>query len=152
MKKTITWVIVIIVIIAAGYYLLKNKSDVAPATPNTPTDNSSAGTEGTGPAVSVLTIKYADSGFSPANLTVKKGDTVTFINQSRGAMWVSSGPHPSHTAYSGTDKSSHCPDTADVAFDQCETGGTFTFTFNKVGEWGYHNHVATEDKGVVIVK
>ena len=70
-------------------------------------------------------------------------------------MWTASGVHPTHTAYSGTSLSQHCPDTAEVAFDQCKgeaSGVSWTFTFTKTGIWGYHNHSRSSDMGTVIVQ
>lgn len=62
--------------------------------------------------------------------------------------------HPTHTAYSGTNASQHCPDTKNEAFDQCSSvaaGGSFSFVFNKEGTWKYHNHVGTSSFGSVTV-
>lgn len=44
-------------------------------------------------------VTYTDSGFSPNNLTIKNGQTVTFKNEGPGDMWVASAPHPTHTDY-----------------------------------------------------
>ena len=67
-------------------------------------------------------------------------------------MWVASAQHPSHTVYAGTARQEHCPDTADTAFDQCagESSG-YSFTFEKVGTWNYHDHLNATVFGKVIV-
>jgi len=97
-------------------------------------------------------VTYTSSGFLPGTVTIKVGETVQFVNKSSGTeMWVASDSHPSHTVYSGTTKDSHCPDTAGTAFDQCTPGNTYSFTFQKIGTWGYHNHFLSDDKGTIIV-
>ncbi len=99
-----------------------------------------------------IMIAYSDSGFSPSMVTIKSGDTVTFVNQSGEDMWVGADEHPTHTQYSGTKLREHCPDTAGVAFDQCSRGKEYSFTFNKVGSWSYHNHSNASMEGKVIVE
>jgi plastocyanin len=97
------------------------------------------------------TVTYTSSGFSPDPVTIKQGGTVTFVNKSNGGMLVASNAHPTHTQYSGTSRQQHCPDTAGTAFDQCVAGSTYTFTFQKVGSWNYHNHVNADDGGTINV-
>jgi hypothetical protein len=70
-------------------------------------------------------------------------------------MWVASANHPSHTAYNGTSLREHCPDTANSAFDECSAtaaGTSWSFTFDKTGSWGFHNHVNASEYGKVIVQ
>lgn len=98
-----------------------------------------------------VTVTYSDSGFSPSIITVKQGTKVTFVKSGSKNMWVAVDEHPSHTEYAGTSRQEHCPDTTGSAFDQCATGSTYTFTFNKTGAWDYHNHVMAGDTGKVIV-
>ncbi|MSU73850.1 hypothetical protein EXS56_01790 [Candidatus Kaiserbacteria bacterium] len=87
------------------------------------------------------TITYNGSTFSPQEVTIKKGGTVTWKNTSGSNMWVASAQHPSHVVYSGTSRQEHCPDTSGTAFDQCVGGGDYSFTFTKTGTWGYHDHL-----------
>ncbi|MBI5614055.1 cupredoxin domain-containing protein [Candidatus Gottesmanbacteria bacterium] len=85
-------------------------------------------------------VQYTDAGFAPKALTVKKGTTVTFTNKSSRSMWVASAPHPSHTILPEFDE------LIGVA-----NGQTYTFTFEKVGTWKYHNHLNPSDFGSVAV-
>jgi len=94
-----------------------------------------------GDIVSLKEVKYTNAGFSPSTLTINKGESVIFTNDSSGSMWIASDPHPSHTAY--------------PEFDQLESvaqGGSYTFVFQKTGTWGYHNHVNSGRTGTIIVK
>ncbi len=107
------------------------------------------------PVAKTYEVLYADAGFSPQNLTIKAGDTVTWKNQSSGQLWVGSAMHPTHTAYSGTTLQQHCPDTANTAFDECQAvqnGGSWSFTFTKTGSWGYHNHSNASKFGKITVE
>jgi plastocyanin len=98
-------------------------------------------------------ISYTDSGFSPSTLTIKKGMTVTFVNQSSDEMWIGSDEHPSHTGYDGTSKDEHCAPgyTGVMPLDQCGTGASFSFTFTKAGTWSFHNHRNDDAHGSVTV-
>ena len=142
MNKKITIILIIVVVILGALFLFKNNS-VAPTvqdveeTPNPAPVASSTTTTTTNTTI----VTYTDSGFSPQNITIKKGDTVTFVNKSSIGMWVASGPHPTHTNY--------------PAFDEKATvsnGGSWSFTFDLVGSWGYHNHKNSAAFGKVVVE
>ena len=63
-------------------------------------------------------VTYTDEGYSPKELTVKKGDIVTFANMSSMPMWTASAMHPTHTVYPGTDiKNCGNPGMMDMMFD-----------------------------------
>ncbi len=85
-------------------------------------------------------VTYTDSGFAPEPLMVKKGTTVTFVNESSRGMWVASAVHPTHQLLPGFDELS-----------SAVKGGTYDYTFVKVGTWKYHNHVNPTDIGSVVV-
>lgn len=113
-----------------------------------PDVNNSAQTSSDG---SPNTIYFTGSGFEPSTLTIEKGETVTWIDNSSSSMWVGSDQHPRHTEYDGTSRIEHC--TGDTrAFDQCDTGERFSFTFNQTGTWGYHNHEPYVPGGQVVVE
>jgi plastocyanin len=145
-------IVVIVLVIVGGWYLLSVKPAQAPAI-STPT--AQEGAAGTLPAGSGdTTVVYTDQGFAPADVTVAPGMKVVFVNQSSGGMWVASAVHPSHAVYSGTTLSQHCPDTSNTAFDSCAavaSGGTYSFTFDKVGTWKYHDHLNASKTGSVTV-
>ncbi len=94
-------------------------------------------------------ITITSSGFSPSTLTVAQGTTVTFVNEDSSAHRPASNPHPSHTGYpeEGTCSGS--------AFDSCTNlaeGESWSFTFNQIGEWGYHDHLNSGLSGTIIVE
>ena len=97
------------------------------------------------------TITYDGASFSPSSVTIKKGGTVAWNNEGTAEMWIASAQHPNHTAYSDTSRVAHCPDTSKTAFDQCAGGNNYTFKFDKVGTWNYHDHLNATMFGSVTV-
>jgi len=97
------------------------------------------------------TISYNGTGFSPNQVTIKKGGTATWTNTGSGDMWVASAQHPTHTVYAGTSLQEHCPGGTADAFDQCKAGDSYSFTFDKVGTWYFHDHINASAFGSVVV-
>jgi len=88
-----------------------------------------------------IIVTYTNEGFSPSTIQVKKRSEVVFVNNSTKAFWPASAPHPVHTDYPEFDaKASLGP------------GKSFSFVFEKVGSWGYHNHLDSSKTGTVNVK
>lgn len=146
-NKILVSVLVLIVVIAGGYLLLQGEKVQAP------TDE--ALTPATSSAVEQNTIIYNETGYTPASLVVKIGDTVVFKNESAKNMWPASAMHPSHSVYSGTTLSEHCPDLENSTFDACQgiaPGQSWSFMFNKAGEWKYHDHLSPNFFGGIIVE
>jgi plastocyanin len=98
-----------------------------------------------------VTVTYNGTSYSPKDVTIKRGGTVTWKNASTGNMWVASASHPSHTVYDGTSRSEHCTTAGSTPFDQCKGGGDYSFTFTKAGKWGYHDHINASAFGSVTV-
>jgi plastocyanin len=86
-------------------------------------------------------VKYTDSGWDPSTLTIKSGETVTFENDSSDDAWPASNVHPTHLLYPGFD-----------AKKPLLHGDSYSFTFTKVGSWGYHNHLEPDVQGTIVVK
>ncbi len=147
-SKVLVGLVVLLVGVGAGWYFLRGGKP-APETITPPT--ASPTTLGTEPPATGsnsegdkgferLTVAYTDTGFASKTVTVKKGTNVTFSNSSSKGMWVASALHPTHQLLPG--------------FDQLKSvavGGTYEYTFVKVGTWKYHNHVAPADTGTVVV-
>jgi len=104
--------------------------------------------------VGEFTIERTNNGYAPSPLTIKKGSTVFFVNNSSGKARPASAIHPSHTVYPGTDISKCGGTNSGNIFDACRglnPGEMFSFTFNEVGEWGYHDHLNSSKRGKIIV-
>ena len=163
MKKVIL-LIVAIVVLAGAYLLLKGNTAMAPEV-----DDLSSGTmkEDTGGSVMVgdeesagdsmmdedpaVVVAYTDVGYEPKEVTVKKGETVRFVNNSSSQeTWPASAVHPTHSVY--PEKSAS--DCLGSSFDACrglKSGESWDFTFNTVGEWKFHDHMHPSKFGSVKV-
>ena len=89
---------------------------------------------------STNTVTLTDSGFSPAKITISRGDAVTFVNDSSGKMWIAANPFPSSSEY--------------PAFNEkvgVSNGDSWTFTFDQAGTWFYHNHFSPATGAKVVV-
>ena len=85
-------------------------------------------------------ITYTDSGFSPAQVSVKVGDTVTFKNDSKANIQVNSAPHPAHTQF------------PELNIGSIATGESKTVTFTTAGTKKYHNHLSPGQNGTIVVQ
>jgi len=151
---------IVIVILVLGFILLNQSGKNSEPTPpvNPPLDSNPAVVTTPSPETnpnSAAIIVFSDSGFSPNTISIKKGDTVTFKNSSSFDFWPASGIHPTHTVYSGTTLQEHCPDNAGVAFDACSgipPGSSWSFKFERTGNWNYHDHLHAKFSGEIIVQ
>ncbi len=89
----------------------------------------------------MVTVRYTNSGFEPAKLTVPVGTMVEFINQSDEEMWVASNVHPSHEILATFDQ-----------FKGAGKGQSYMYTFDKKGTWPYHDHINASLEGVITVE
>ena len=100
------------------------------------------------------TVEMSSSGFSPSTLTINVGDLVTFTTIDSGSYWPATAFHPSHTVYPGSSLSKCNSVEKDSIFDSCKnigSGESYTFTFNEVGSWNYHDHRRASRTGTIIV-
>lgn len=142
-------IVIVVILIILGLIFLANYNDteVAPVIENTPSTNGAANVQdqpaanATSTAPQTMTVSYDGTNFSPASITIRQGDTVRFVNNSDTQMWVASGPHPAHTNYPGFDE-----------LTSVVLGGSYSFTFDRVGSWGYHNHLKPASRGAVVVQ
>ncbi len=156
-SKLLVGLVVLLVGLGAGWYFLQGKpapetvredagaleAVATPATEPLTTLREEPTAEKGGEPSSVMgkvSVSYGASGFAPNSVTVKKGTTVVWTNQSQGGMWVASAVHPTHQLLPG--------------FDQLKSvaaGGTYEYAFAKVGTWKYHSHLQPSDTGTVVV-
>ena len=85
-------------------------------------------------------IKMGEDTYSPQDIQIKKGAKVTFVNESGVPRWPASDLHPSHLVFSDFDPK-----------EPVANGTSWSFTFDKAGEWGYHDHLAPYITGVIKV-
>lgn len=87
-----------------------------------------------------LTVTLTAEGFTPATLSIQKGDTVTFVNETDKYFWPASDLHPTHAVYAEFDPK-----------EPLAPGSTWSFVFAEAGTWKYHDHLAPLYLGAIIV-
>ncbi|MBI2045971.1 MAG: hypothetical protein HYT28_00930 [Parcubacteria group bacterium] len=160
MQKIIAWVIVVLVVVWVIFaFIDKQKQDTAPlavspssdTTSAVPADDNASVVE---TAVANASISYTANGFSPDVVTVKKGTMVIFSNESGKDFWPASAIHPTHTVYPGSSVAKCGTPDASAIFDACAgvaSGSTWSFVFNEIGSWKYHDHLNAAHFGTIVV-
>lgn len=150
MNKTIIAIVIVAVVVLGGYFLLKGTyQPAAPVTQPSSQQSSPQPSTTQAPTAEINVVAYTDAGYLPATLKVKKGDTVTFKNQSSRSMWTASGVHPTHRLYPTI---GGC---IGSTFDACkgvQPGDSWPFRFDIPGTWKYHNHLNPGDTGTIVVE
>lgn len=144
-------VVVVLIVVGAKVYFANTDESSS-------SNNSSSPVQSTGTPIGTSLnneekekgyVDYTDSGYVPGVLRVKKGDTVTFHNESSKEVWTASAMHPTHAVYPVT---GGC---IASAFDECKSDppdSEWSFKFDLNGEWKYHNHVNPRHFGTIIVE
>lgn len=86
-------------------------------------------------------IVRTSRGWEPATVTVERGDAVVFRNESGDQAWPASDVHPTHELLPGFDAERGLPD-----------GAAWTFTFDRPGRFAFHDHLAPETRGAIVVR
>ncbi len=85
-------------------------------------------------------IVLTEDGFVPDTISIRRGTTVVFTSTTGEYFWPASNLHPSHSIYSEFDpKEPIAPD------------GSWSFRFDKPGEWRFHDHIAPYYTGTITV-
>jgi plastocyanin len=154
----------VLVIVAGGVFFLQSREADAPSTengtpPSSPSVSSEENPNGTSEepsSNSSVTISYTRDGFSPKSITIDRGQTVIFTNGSEErSVWPASAMHPTHTVYPGSGIEKCGTDEASEIFDACKAiapGRAYSFTFNEIGTWNYHDHLNPRSTGTIVVE
>jgi plastocyanin len=150
MNKNILIALIVIVVLAAGFVMVKNSSKTQPAgtanqtqTPTAMTEPSKAmkaSVSATPEAMSQNTVTLTADGFSPATVTIKKGDKVVWVNKSGDTATVNSDNHPTHLLYPMLNLGSF------------NDGEKLELVFDKAGKYTYHDHLHPSRRGTVVVE
>lgn len=127
----------------ASAILLLGCTGSAPAAPSQPSANGQQPPAGSNqqpantappvnapPAAASAAVEISGFAFSPSNLAVAKGTTVTWTNKDSVGHTVTSGSFDSGTV---------------------PNGGTFSFTFTQDGTYGYHCSIHPSMTGTITV-
>ena len=138
-KSVVGGIIVLLILVAGGGLLLANhKSSNTKSGSTSPTvindNNMKSSDSGSSSAVATTSVSIKDMAFSPANISVKVGDTVTWTNHDSIAHTVT------ETDGQTGPKS-----------DSIEPGKSFVYTFDKAGTYKYNCSVHPSMTGTVTV-
>ena len=108
-------------------------------TPEVPFESTVAGIADSATAARALyAVVYTEEGFSPNPVTIEPDDSVLFVNASNSAFWPASNIHPTHEVLPEFD-----------SLGPVAVGQTWMHTFDKPGQWRYHNHLNATHGGLV---
>lgn len=86
-------------------------------------------------------VELRKDGFYPNALIIKKGDTVEFKTTLGKPFWPASNLHPTHGIFPEFDPK------REIAPNE-----TWSFTFKKAGQWGFHDHIMSDYTGKIVVE
>lgn len=145
-RNLVIAVVVIVLLVLVGWYLTRPKQTVAPQDQSTQVPVS---TESSAPVASagaqmkeeegVVTISQSE--FSPKNITIKVGDSVTWMNSDSANHTVNSDPHPTHTLFPILNK-----------VGLIKAGEKKSLQFTTAGTFTYHDHLNPSLMGSVTVQ
>jgi plastocyanin len=132
--KKIIAIIVAAVIIVGGTVALTHKSNPPQSNSSSSSQNSSSSSQDQNSSTGSITIK--NMMFTPSQITVAKGGTVTWTNND-------------NTTHTVVDDLSNVggPKSGDIA-----PGTTYSFTFTKTGSFQYHCSIHPSMRGTIVVK
>ena len=133
-------IVIILAVIVVGGFLLFRGGDNQTGNQVTEPPPAESGGESSSSQASAVTVSYENNSFNPANLTLKVGDMVKFVNNHSFDIQIESNPHPIHTSM------------PDFSSDRIPPGGTFEFTFTAPVSVSFHNHLNPGAGGKIVVE
>src|SRR5437867_13371474 len=93
------------------------------------------------PSLAHVLVQMNERGFYPQTIEIGQGNSVIFLNTGNQPHWPASNIHPTHLIYPEFDpKKPILPNQS------------WTFEFDKAGEWKFHDHLNPLVTGTIIVK
>ncbi|MFA5872074.1 MAG: cupredoxin family copper-binding protein [Parcubacteria group bacterium] len=126
------WIVIAAIIIVAGiFYFYRGKYQAPSPSSNPSSAAPSSRTNAAQNTAAAVTIQNFT--FSPASLTIKKGETVTWTNEDSVPHQIAS-------------------DSGAFQGNSMGKGQSYSFTFNTTGEFDYHCAIHPSMKGKIIVQ
>ena len=139
--------VVIVLLILGGWLLMRPKQSAVPQPTEAPTEApvsspspTSSASEGAMMKESKNMVNITASSFNPKSLTIKVGDSVTWMNGDTQDHTVNSAPHPTHTVY------------PPLNLGLIKPGEQKSLTFPTPGTYKYHDHLNPSLTGSITVQ
>lgn len=146
-RNMVIGAVVVLVLIVGGIMLTRPQQPATPPqeTPSveTPASTGSAATTGATEGAMMkeeTVVKITSSGFSPQTVTIKVGESVTWMNEDSAVHAVNSAVHPTHQVY------------PPLNLGNVQAGGKLSLTFTTAGTYKYHDHLNPSLTGSVVVE
>lgn len=143
-RNVVIGAVVVVVVVLGWYYFQSQKGGVNYTSPQlTPTATQPEESPATSSAQTVEknVVNIQSSGFLPKDVTIKVGESVTWVNQDTSDHQVKSAVHPTHLVY---------PPLNNV--DLIKPGEKKPLVFPTAGSYKYHDHLNPSLIGSVTVE
>ena len=131
-NNTPIFIVVAVVILVGLFFLLK---------PKTETNSQTTQQTASGQTITATkTVVMKTDSFEPTDFTIQKGTKVIFKNEDEVERWPASNIHPTHGIYPEFDPK-----------QPVKPGEEWSFVFNQVGRWKYHDHLLPLLRGEITV-
>jgi plastocyanin domain-containing protein len=90
--------------------------------------------------ITETTVVLTERGYEPAHIEIRRGTRVVFKTTRKQEYWPASNTHPWHRIYPTFDPK-----------EPVQPSESWTFTFDQIGTWGYHDHLRPFFTGTVKV-
>lgn len=142
-RNLVTTGVVIVIVIVVGWWFISSQRSQAPQTEIPITIEQETSTQQSSPSgeVSENEVLITSSGFSPKDLTIKKEDSVTWVNSDTATHQVNSAIHPTHQLY---------PPLNTIGLLQ--QGEKKSLSFPDPGTYKYHDHLNPSFFGSITVE
>jgi len=134
-------VMVLLVVGVGAFFLFTGGASVPEVSAPQPTEDELSTVPSATEKAEGVVVSFTGDGFEPSVVTVKAGQSVTFVNETDGDFWPASAVHPTHQELPGFD-----------ALRPFGPGQTYSFTFEELGSWNYHDHLSPRMTGTVTVE
>ena len=145
-NKTMTVFVIGVVLLVVGVAVLlvvtRSNHQQQTLLPQSGSDSKDSQSETALPPHNESMVRITSSGFEPATIIVKKGDSLRFVNQDQKVHRIVSDPHPTHALLPGFD-----------SIEPLEQAESYSFIFEKTGTFTYHDELNPLTlKGTVVVQ
>ncbi len=128
---------VIVVIAGYAYVSSMKERDVRPEEEVASETRDAAPVQATGESV---VIRMDNGVFEPDTITIKRGTQVVFESVGSESHWPASNLHPTHGIFPEFDSKR-----------RVAPGESWSFVFDRVGEWRFHDHLSPRMLGTIVV-